>query len=206
MQIQLRHLAGVLLGAVATLATASSIACTIAPTSPNRIKQLMANEIAHRLGMRPQQIPLDSITPPQLVTPFGLGADCSGLAAYHHTAGFRIWDDTRRPGPWPRPFPGPGPSPWPGPGPTPDPDPDPGWPRPAPRPSPDPGPQPVPDHLPVPGTGSGSGPGSFPRPGFGSGPWPGHHPGPRCAYEGVAVVLGHDYSSPVAVNFERRCR
>ena len=208
MQARIRHLAAVLVGAAVTLATASGIACSIAPTNPNRIKQMMANEIAHRLGMRPHQISLDSITTPQLVTPFGLGADCRGLAAYHHTAGFRVGDGER-----PRPWPGPGPSPWPGPGPTPDPDPDPGWPRPAPRPNPDPGPEPFPDHLPVPGGGPGPGPGrgagpgpSLPRPGFGPGRWPGQDHRPSCVYEGVAVVLGYGYSSPVAVNFERRCR
>ncbi|MFC7208054.1 hypothetical protein ACFQOZ_16270 [Comamonas endophytica] len=150
MQTKLRHLAVALVGAAATLATASSIACTIAPTNPNRIKQLMANEIAHRLGMRPHQISLDAITTPKLQTPLGIGVDCSGLGAYHHTAGFRIWDSSRPPGsgpgPWPKPEPGPGPGPapewpprpFPGTGPTPDPDPD-------------------PDHLPYPDSGPGPG-------------------------------------------------
>lgn len=196
MKTRIRHLAAVLVGAAATLATASGIACTIAPTHPTRIKQMMANEIAHRLGLRPHQISLDSITTPQLVTPFGLGADCSGLGAYHHTAGFRIWEGARPPGPWPKPEPGPGP----GPGPE--------WPpRPFPGPGLAPDPDPDPDHLPVPGPGAGSppdfGPGRLPG---GFRPRPDHHPRPHCVYEGVAVVLGYGYSSPVAVNYERRCR
>lgn len=212
MQAKLRHLAVVLVGAATTLATASSIACTIAPTNPNRIKQLMANEIAHRLGMRPHQVPLDAITSPKLHTPLGIGVDCSGLGAYHHTAGFRIWDSSRPPGsgpgPWPKPEPGPGP------GPAPE------WPpRPFPGTGPLPDPDPDPDHLPIPGFGPRPGfdprpdldprPGADPRPGFGRPrpfPRPGHDPRDRCVYEGVAVVLGHGYSSPVAVNFERRCR
>lgn len=32
--------------------------------------------------------------------------------------------------------------------------------------------------------------------------WP---PYAQCTYEGVAVVLGHDASSPVAVHFKRNC-
>ncbi|WP_200843844.1 hypothetical protein [Pantoea sp. 18069] len=172
MQPKISHLATILLGGVAALASASSMACSLVPENPARIKQLMANEIAHRLGMRPQQIQLSAITQPRLLTPFGLGADCSGLAAYHHTAGFRVSQPGRH---------GPGPGPWPGPG-------------------PDPGPRPWP----------GAGPEAGPRPG--SGPWPGYGPLPapgrqrQCTYEGVVVVLGYGQASPVAVNFERRCR
>lgn len=178
MQPKISHLAGALVAGVAALASASSMACTIAPANPMRIKQMMANEIAHRLGMRPQQIPLNAISQPQLHTPLGLGADCSGLGAYHYSAGFRIGQQTG-----PQPWPGPGPGPWPGPGPGPGPGP---WPG--------PGADPDPDHLPPPGPGAGPGR-----------PWPDRRPG-RCAYEGVAVVLGYSYSSPVAVHFERRCR
>ena len=32
--------------------------------------------------------------------------------------------------------------------------------------------------------------------------WPAHA---QCSYEGVAVVLGHDESSPVAVHFQKSC-
>lgn len=140
MQPRIRHLAAVLAGAAATVAAASSAACTLAPTDPNRIRQMMAYEIAHRLGMRPQQIPFNAITYPQLITPLGQGADCSRLGAYHHIAGFRVWA---------------GGQPWPGPG---------------------------------------------------AGPWPGHNPPRQRFHHGVAVLLGYGYSSPVAVNFERRCR
>ncbi|RIX70545.1 hypothetical protein, partial [Acidovorax cavernicola] len=87
MQPKISHLATVLVGAVAALASASSMACTLVPANPVRIKQMMANEIAHRLGIRPQHIQLNAITHPQLHTPLGLGADCSGLGAYHYTAG-----------------------------------------------------------------------------------------------------------------------
>lgn len=173
MQPKVSPLAAVLLGAAAALVSASSFACTLATANPARIKQMMANEIAHRLGMRPQEIPLSAITQPQLHTPLGLGADCSGLGAYHHTAGFRIGHSAAPgQGPRPRPGPGPGPGPWPGPRPRPDP-----WP---------------------------GGPDRQPRPGPDT-PWPDRNPS-RCAYEGVAVVLGYDYSSPVAVHFESRCR
>ncbi|MEG0001150.1 MAG: hypothetical protein RR928_01535 [Comamonas sp.] len=168
MQPKISHLATALVGAVAALASVSGMACTLAPANPVRIKQLMANEIAHRLGLRPQQIPFDAITEPRLITPLGLGADCSGLGAYHHSAGFRIRQPGRQgPGPGPEPGPGPGPGPWPGTGP--DGGPRPGWP-----------------------------PGGGPR------PWPGQ--GQQCVYEGAVVVLGYGYSSPVSVNFERRCR
>jgi len=171
MQPKISPLAALVLGAAAALVSASSIACTLAPTNPARIKQMMAKEIAHRLGMRPQEIPLGAITQPQLHTPLGLGADCSGLGAYHHTAGFRIAPPA---GPDQGPRPRPGPGPWPGPRPDPRPDPWPGGPDRQPRPGPD-------------------------------SPWPDRNP-PRCAYEGVAVVLGYGYSSPVAVHFEHRCR
>ena len=184
MQPKISHLATALVAAVAALASVSSMACTLAPANPVRIKQLMTNEVAYRLGMRPQQIPFDAITEPRLITPLGLGADCSGLGAYHHTAGFRIWQPGRQ-------GPGSGPGPWPGPGPGPGPGPDP-WPGPGPQPGP------------WPGTGPDGGPRPGWPPGGGPRPWPGQ--GRQCVYEGVVVVLGYGYSSPVSVNFERRCR
>ncbi len=150
----IRHFTAVLLGAAAVLASASSAGCTLVPTDPIHIKQMMAREIAHRLGINPQQFPLNAISPPQLHTPLPLGADCSGLGAFHHSAGFR-WAQAWRPGP----------------GRTPEPQ----------------------------GTGA---PPKEPgrQPDRGPDFWPA-----QCAYEGVAVVLGYGYSSPVAVNFERRC-
>lgn len=194
MQAKLRRFAAALVGAAATLATTSGIACTVAPVQPQRIKQLMAQEIAYRLGLRPEQISLDSISTPQLVTPLGLSADCSGLAAYHHTAGFRVWDGAskeywrrrgpRLPGPWVPPG-----SPWVPPVP---------WPYyPYPFPISVAGPHTANDPVrePVPAQASPT------QPGNPAAPWTG-----GCMYEGVAVVLGQGYSSPVAVNFERICR
>lgn len=157
------HITAVLLAVAGITASATSMACSLAPADPFRIKQMMASEIAHRLGMRPQEVSLNDITQPRLHTPMALGADCSGLATYHHSAGFRIAQTLR---PWPGPRPGP-------------------W---------------RPDRGAVPGGGNERWPGSEGRPG--SGP---NHPA-RCAYEGVAVVLGYGYSSPVAVHFERNCR
>lgn len=174
MDHKISHFAAVLVGAAAVLASASSAACSLVPADPIRIKQMMAREIAHRLGMRPQQIALDAITQPRLHTPLALGADCSGLGAYHHSAGFRIGQS--------RPGPGPVPRPWPGRGPVGEPA---GGADTGPTREPDAGPIPGPDRDPA-------------------RPWP--RPNPQCVYEGVAVVLGYGYSSPVAVNFERRCR
>lgn len=156
MNHKIKPFAAALVGAAAVLVSASSAACSLAPPDPIRIKQMMAREIAHRLGMRPQQIELNAITQPRLLTPFALGADCSGLGTYHHSAGFRVGQS---------------------------------------RPWPDRGPDTGPDTGPAPWPGHG--------PDVGRRPWPRAHP--QCVYEGVAVVLGYDYSSPVAVNFERRC-
>lgn len=170
------HFVAALVGAAAVLVSASSAACSLAPTDPIRIKQMMAREIAHRLGISPQRVPLNAISLPKLHSPFPLGADCSGLGAFHHSAGFR-WAEGWRPGP--------GPGPWP-------------------RPRPDPR-QPWPDRAPGPdGTGTPSTePDNPQRPERGPEFRPPHA---QCSYEGVAVVLGYGYSSPVAVNFERRCR
>ena len=99
-----RRFTATLLGMAALTASAASLACSLAPVDPERVKQLMAQEIAHRLGITAARIPLNAISPPQLHTPFPLGADCSGLGAYHHSAGFR-WEETRRPGPQPMPLP-----------------------------------------------------------------------------------------------------
>ena len=158
MQPKIRRVAAVLVGAAATLATASSFACTIAPRNPYRIRQLMAQEIAHRLGITAARIPLSAITLPQLHAPFPLGADCSGLGAYHYSAGFR-WQDMRRPGPQPMPLPQP--------------------------PSRTEG---LADIARLPPGSAAARPVAR-----------------QCSYEGVAVLLGFDYSSPVTVHFQRRC-
>lgn len=155
-------LAVALLGTVTTLVSVSSAACSLEPTDPVRIKQMMAKEIAFRLGTSPQRIPLAAISQPELHTPYPLGADCSGLATYHHSAGFRLGEASQsesRPRPHPRP-----------------------WPHPRPEPYPYPYPEPYPYPSPPPASGT------------------------HCTFEGVAVVLGYGYSSPVAVHFERKCR
>ncbi|MCT9812680.1 hypothetical protein N0K08_18775 [Acidovorax sp. Be4] len=150
MSQKISYLAVALLGTVTTLVSVSSAACSLQPTDPVRIKQMMAKEIAFRLGTSPQRIPLAAISQPELHTPYPLGADCSGLATYHHSAGFRLGEVSQsesRPRPWPHPRP---------------------WPYPFPYPPPS--------------------------------------SGTQCSFEGVAVVLGYGYSSPVAVHFERKCR
>ncbi len=177
MDPQISHVVAALAGAAAVLASASSAACSLAPTDPIQIKQMMAREIAHRLGIKPQQVPLHDISQPQLHTPFPLGADCSGLGAFHHSAGFR-WSEAGQPASVPGPWPGPWPKPWP-------------WADPR-KPWPGPGPVPEPQ-------GAAKLAAEPENPSF-------RHPQRHCTYEGVAVVLGYGYSSPVAVNFERRCR
>ena len=89
------------MGALVVLASASSMACSLSPADPIKIKQIMAKEIAYRLGKKPEQIPLSIITEPELYMPFGLGADCSGLGALHYSAGFRFAEAWRLElGPW----------------------------------------------------------------------------------------------------------
>lgn len=159
MSCKSRRFATTLVGVAALTASAASLACSLAPVDPDRIKQMMAREIEHRLGLTAARLPLSAISTPQLHTPFELGADCSGLGAYHHSAGFR-WDETRRLGPQPMPI--------------------------SERPSPTEALAAI-ERLP---------PGSAAlKPAT-----------KQCSYEGVAVVLGFDYSSPVAVHFNRRCR
>jgi len=153
-----RHFAATMVGLAALTASAASFACSLAPADPDRIRQLMAQEIAHRLGITAARIPLSAITLPQLHAPFALGADCSGLAAYHYSAGFR-WQDMRRPGPQPMPLPQP--------------------------PSRTEG---LADIARLPPGSAAARPVAR-----------------QCSYEGVAVLLGFDYSSPVTVHFQRRC-
>ncbi len=45
-----------------------------------------------------------------------------------------------------------------------------------------------------------------PGPGPDAGPCTGHNPPQRCVHEGAAMVPGYGACSPVAVNFDRRCR
>ncbi len=154
MSQKISYLAVALLGAATTLVSVSSAACSLEPTDPVRIKQMMAKEIAFRLGTSPQRIPLAAISQPILHAPYPLGADCSGLATYHHSAGFRLGEVAQSES------------------------------RPRPHPRPEPYPYPYPAPYPSPPSASGT----------------------QCTFEGVAVVLGYGYSSPVAVHFERKCR
>lgn len=159
MSVTTRRFATTLVGVAVLTASAASLACSLEAADPDRIKQMMAGEIAHRLGITAARVPLTAISPPKLHTPFPLGADCSGLGAFHHSSGFR-WEETRPPGPQPMPIPD--------------------------RPSPEESLASV-DRLP---------PGSAAL-----------KPASRqCVYVGVAVVMGFDYSSPVAVHFNQRCR
>lgn len=150
-----RCLAAALVAAAAALAPVAAPACMLQPMDTLRIKQMMADEIAHRLGLARGKFPISAITEPQLHRPYALDSLCTGLGAYHHSAGFRYAQVWRiGPGPLPPTL----------------------WPQPAPS--------------------------AHGERAAGVEGWP---PYATCAYEGVAVVLGYAYSSPVAVHFERRC-
>ncbi len=75
---------------VAAACALPAAACSLAAPDPQVLKQMMAREIAFRLAIPVEQVPLDDITMPQLHRPLEQEADCSGLAAWHHTSGFRI--------------------------------------------------------------------------------------------------------------------
>lgn len=85
-----RRLARAMVGMTALTASAVGLACSLVPADPQRITQIMRKEIAFRLAINVEQISLSDITAPQLHRPLELGADCSGLAALHHSSGFRI--------------------------------------------------------------------------------------------------------------------
>lgn len=65
-------------------------ACSLVPPDTLLLKKAMAGEIAFRLAIKVEQVALDDITTPELQRPFALGPDCSGLASFHHSAGFRV--------------------------------------------------------------------------------------------------------------------
>ena len=69
---------------------ASCMACSLDPPDPMLLKQRMAKEIAFRLAIDVAQVPLTDITAPELHRPLELEPDCSGLASWHHSSGFRI--------------------------------------------------------------------------------------------------------------------
>lgn len=65
-------------------------ACSLEPPDILLLKKAMAGEIAFRLAIKVEQVALDDITTPELQRPLALGPDCSGLASFHHSAGFRV--------------------------------------------------------------------------------------------------------------------
>lgn len=173
MSFRIRQFAATLMGSAVVTLSVSSMACVLPPTDPVRIKQIMAREIAYRLGMRTHQIPLNAISQPELHNPRGLGRDCRGIEGVYHSATFRIGSVPVAAGPAAEPL---------------------RWPQYAREPVTTPLRRKRQSYLPGHGVFNGA-----------QGRWPEYATSARCVYEGVAVLLGHDYSSPVAVNFERRC-
>lgn len=90
MPSRIPFLAAVFAGCAAFTVPASCMACSLVPADALLLKQMMAKEIAFRLAINVEQVPLNDITPPALHRPLELGADCSGLAAFHHSSGFSI--------------------------------------------------------------------------------------------------------------------
>lgn len=78
-----------MLAAVPVLAP-PCMACALMNPDALLLKKAMASEIAFRLAIKVEQVALDDITTPVLQRPFALGPDCSGLAGFHHSAGFRV--------------------------------------------------------------------------------------------------------------------
>jgi hypothetical protein len=88
----LTKLAPALVVAIGFAAGVPSLACSLAAVDAQKIKEKMATAIADALGWEVERVSTDAITTPQQHSPLGLGADCSGLGAFHHTAGFRLED------------------------------------------------------------------------------------------------------------------
>lgn len=182
MQQKFKRCTALFVGAVALAGASAGMACTLKPSDPIRIKQMMAREIAHRLGMAPQQVPLNAITQPVLHTPFGLAADCRGIDGYHYSAAFRVGmasvpgHDASAAQPPLR------------------------WPQYAREPA---FTQQGRKRDPSAGPDAADGPARWTDMGPSMGRWPQHE---RCAYEGVVVVLGYGYSSPVSVHFNSVCK
>lgn len=173
MSLRIRHFAATLVGAAVLTLSVSSMACVLAPMDPVRIKQILAKEIAYRLGMPTHQIPLYAISQPELHSPRGLGRDCRGIEGVYHSATFRIASMPLTAQPAVEPL---------------------RWPQYAREPVATPLRRKRQSFLPGRGVVDSA-----------PGRWPQYPASARCVYEGVAVLLGYAYSSPVAVNFERRC-
>lgn len=238
-QISMKPLVLALLGSAAFTVPACCMACSLAPSDPLLLKKAMLKEIAFRLGISVEQISLDGITAPESHRPLELGVDCSGLAAWHHSSGFRVAVATQQHAfatmakphtaagavaryrarvssgfysgrdaavsrdiarvPKPKPLP------------QVDYSADVRWPQ-------YPGEAQFVQSYPFPPAGQrwpqfphespfqGQAPGPFPMRWSTLGVLPAKPSGQGfCRYEGVAVVLGHDSSSPVAVNFQQHC-
>lgn len=65
-------------------------ACSIAQTDEAKVVAKMAAAIADQIGAEVTDIDVAAITTPQTLFPLGIGADCSGLSAAHHSAGFAL--------------------------------------------------------------------------------------------------------------------
>ncbi|MOA00199.1 hypothetical protein D3C78_1195490 [compost metagenome] len=178
MPSRIRRFAAVVAGTAAVLASIASVACPITPPDPVRLKQIMAREIAHRLGMHPQQVPLNVITAPQLHSPVAVGRDCRGIEHWHHSAAFRIVVPAGHPAPSGEPM---------------------RWPE---YPREEMAPALSKKRQSSTARGGAGAPGRWTRESGWPGRWPVYS---HCAYEGVAAVLGYADTSPVAVNFERQC-
>ena len=233
MHSSIQSLAGAVLGAVAFAVPLCGMACSpAAPPDAEVLKKMMAKEIAFRLGVGIEQVPLHDITAPALHCPLAPEADGSGLAARHFSAGFRIALATRQrgfatmAGPYTAagagsrarkrigsgfynrfPWAGVRPDFWRAPKPRAAPQPDYSgyirWPEYATEsdlaaavPDPD-----MPQRWPQ----FAQDPAFLLQPRSTLSLRPAETSQGFCRYEGVAVVLGHDASSPVAVNFTQGC-
>ena len=163
----------------ATVLAMPGRACVLAPLDTGRIKQIMAQGIAFRLGLSAQQVPLNVLSTPMLHSP-ALGPDCRGIERIYHSAAFRITVPTQAPPPeseiplrWPE------------------------YAR-----------EPPAQRISRKRAKNVGGAGAH-APGRWQGVdgWPGRWSSDQgCVYEGVAVVLGYGYSRPADVNFTRSCR
>lgn len=90
MPFSLKHVAAAMGAGAAFTLPAMGLACSLVAPDALLLKQMMAREIASRLAIPLEQVPLDDITAPELQRPWALGPDCSGIGALHHGSGFRI--------------------------------------------------------------------------------------------------------------------
>lgn len=102
MYFTVRCFAATMTGIAALKASAASRARSLLTPDPNRIKQMLAQEIAHRLVMTAAQIPLSAISPAKLHTPFPLVRIAVGWARITTAPGSAGATPSRR-APGPRP-------------------------------------------------------------------------------------------------------